>query len=114
MGYIGTQSRGFSIRCLRFKPCVTARTCKTLASGRWLAFAGWELNALDSIEKFLFVTSNFLLSQAYPGATCKNLPQRSYPSSETDSAAALAIPDLAALIFSTYCSGIRVDFHPPA
>ena len=47
-----------------------------LASGRWLAFAGWELNPLDSIEKFLFVTSNFLLSQAYPGATCKNLPQR--------------------------------------
>jgi hypothetical protein len=46
-----------------------------LASGRWLAFAGWELNPLDSIEKFLFVTSNFLLSQAYPGATCKNLPQ---------------------------------------
>jgi len=27
-------------------------------------------------------------------------------------AAALAIPDLAALIFSAYCSGIRVDFHP--
>jgi hypothetical protein len=41
------------------------------------------------------------------------------PYSETDSsrpvaAAALAIPDLAALIFSAYCSGIRVDFHPPA
>jgi hypothetical protein len=29
-------------------------------------------------------------------------------------AAARAIPDLAALIFSAYCSGIRVDFHPPA
>ena len=29
-------------------------------------------------------------------------------------AAALAIPDLAALIFSAYCSAIRVDFHPPA
>jgi hypothetical protein len=29
-------------------------------------------------------------------------------------AAALAIPDLVALIFSAYCSGIRVDFHPPA
>ena len=28
--------------------------------------------------------------------------------------AALAIPDLAALIFSAYCSGIRVDFQPPA
>jgi hypothetical protein len=40
-----------------------------LASGRWLTFAGWELNPLDSIEKFLSVTSNFLLSQAYPGAT---------------------------------------------
>ena len=40
-----------------------------LASGRWLAFTGWESNPLDSIEKFLSVTSNFLLSQAYPGAT---------------------------------------------
>ena len=29
-------------------------------------------------------------------------------------AAALAIPDLAALIFSAYCNGIRVDFHSPA
>jgi hypothetical protein len=29
-------------------------------------------------------------------------------------AAALAIPDLVAFIFSAYCSGIRVDFHPPA
>jgi hypothetical protein len=29
-------------------------------------------------------------------------------------AAALAIPDLAALIFSAYFSGIRVDFQPPA
>jgi hypothetical protein len=28
--------------------------------------------------------------------------------------AALAIPDLAAWIFSAYFSGIRVDFHPPA
>jgi hypothetical protein len=27
-------------------------------------------------------------------------------------AAALAIPDLAALIFSAYCGGIRVEFHP--
>jgi hypothetical protein len=50
---------------------------------------------------------------------CKNLPQRSYPSSEADSsrpvaAVPLAIPDRAALIFSAYCSGIRVDFHPPA
>src|SRR5450755_2550141 len=50
---------------------------------------------------------------------CKNLPQRSYYSSDPESsrpaaAAALAIPDRAALIFSAYCSGIRVDFHPPA
>jgi hypothetical protein len=29
-------------------------------------------------------------------------------------AAARAMPDLAALIFSAYCSGIRVDFQPPA
>jgi carbonic anhydrase len=29
-------------------------------------------------------------------------------------AAALAIPDLAALIFSAYCNGIRGDFQPPA
>src|ERR1700735_299455 len=40
-----------------------------LASGRWLAFTGWESNPLDSIEKFLPVTSDFLLSQAYPGAS---------------------------------------------
>jgi hypothetical protein len=26
--YLGTQSRGFSIRCLRFKSCVAARACK--------------------------------------------------------------------------------------
>jgi hypothetical protein len=44
-----------------------------LASGRWLAFPGWESNPLDSIEKFLSVTSNFLLSQVYPGANT-NLP----------------------------------------
>jgi hypothetical protein len=48
----------------------------------------------------------------------KNLPQRSYPpksgSSRPVAAAALAIPDLAASIFSAYCSGMRVDFHPPA
>jgi hypothetical protein len=41
---------------------------------RWLAFAGWELNPLDSIEKFLSSTSDFLLSQAFPSATA-NLPQ---------------------------------------
>jgi hypothetical protein len=35
-------------------------------------------------------------------------------SSRPVAAAALAIPDLAAWIFSAYCSGIRVDFHPPA
>jgi hypothetical protein len=28
--------------------------------------------------------------------------------------AARAIPDLATSILSAYCSGIRVDFHPPA
>jgi hypothetical protein len=42
-----------------------------------------------------------------------------FPYSETGSsrpvaAAARAIPDLAALIFSAYCNGIRGDFHPPA
>jgi hypothetical protein len=31
-----------------------------------------------------------------------------------DFSAALAIPDLAALIFSAYCNGMRVDFQPPA
>ena len=40
-----------------------------LASGRWLAFTGWESNPLDSIEKFLPVTSDLLLSQVYPGAS---------------------------------------------
>jgi hypothetical protein len=45
-----------------------------LASGRWLAFTGWESNPLDSIERFPFSTSDFLLPQAYPGATAK-VPQ---------------------------------------
>ena len=45
-----------------------------LASGRWLAFAGRESNPLDSIEKFPSATSDFLLSQVYPGATAK-VPQ---------------------------------------
>jgi hypothetical protein len=27
-----------------------------LASGRWLAFAGWESNPLDSIEEFPLLT----------------------------------------------------------
>jgi hypothetical protein len=36
---------------------------------------------------------------------CESLP---------DFSAALAMPDLAALIFSAYCNGIRGDFHPPA
>lgn len=40
-----------------------------LASGWWLTFTGRESNPLDSNEKFLSVTSNFLLSQVYPGAT---------------------------------------------
>jgi hypothetical protein len=31
-----------------------------------------------------------------------------------DFSAAIAIPDLATFIFSAYCSGIRVDFQPPA
>jgi hypothetical protein len=31
-----------------------------------------------------------------------------------DFSAARAIPDLATLILSAYCNGIRVDFHPPA
>jgi hypothetical protein len=29
-------------------------------------------------------------------------------------ASGLAIPDLAALIISAYCKGIRIDFHAPA
>lgn len=33
-GHFGTQSRGFDIRCLRFKSCVTARACK--ARFRWV------------------------------------------------------------------------------
>jgi hypothetical protein len=44
-----------------------------LASGQWLALAGRESNPLDSIEKFPSSTSDFLLSQIYPGATA-NLP----------------------------------------
>jgi hypothetical protein len=42
-----------------------------LASGRWLALAGRESNPLDSIEKFPSATSDFLLSQVYPGATAE-------------------------------------------
>ena len=58
-------------------------------------------------------------SLAYREETRVNLPQRPYPSPETDSsrpvaAAARAIPGLPALIFSAYCNGIRGDFHPPA
>jgi hypothetical protein len=34
-------------------------------------------------------------------------------SSRPVAATALAIPDLAALILSAYCKGIRVDFQPP-
>jgi hypothetical protein len=45
-----------------------------LASDRWLAFTGWESNPLDSFERFPSSTSDFLLSQAYPGATAK-VPQ---------------------------------------
>jgi len=44
-----------------------------LASGRWLAFTGWESNSLDSFERFPSTTSDFLLPQAYPGATAKVL-----------------------------------------
>jgi hypothetical protein len=43
-----------------------------LASGRWLALAGRDSNPLDSIEKFPSSTSDFLLSQVYPGATAKS------------------------------------------
>jgi hypothetical protein len=43
-----------------------------LSSGRWLAFTGWESNPLDSIEKFLPVTPDLLLSQAYPGASLES------------------------------------------
>ena len=38
---------------------------------------------------------------------------KGYPTSRPCADAALAIPDHAALIFSAYCSGIRVDSHPP-
>jgi hypothetical protein len=53
-----------------------------LASGRWLAFTGWESNPLDSFERFPSATSDFLLSQAYPGATAK-VPQQEYPEHRT-------------------------------
>ena len=47
-----------------------------LASGRWLAFTGWESNPLDSFEKFPSATSDFLPPQAYPGATAKVPPAK--------------------------------------
>jgi hypothetical protein len=58
-----------------------------LASGQWLAFTGWESNPLDSIEKFLSVTSHFLLSQVYPGANTNltvgpNRPMETFFSSD--------------------------------
>jgi hypothetical protein len=40
-----------------------------LASGWWLASAGRVSNPLDSDERFPSTTSDFLLSQVYPGAT---------------------------------------------
>ena len=40
-----------------------------LASGGWLALAGRESNPLDSVERFRSNASDFLLSQAEPGAT---------------------------------------------
>jgi len=49
-----------------------------LASGWWLAFTGRESNPLDSFERFPSSTSDFLLSQAYPGAMLKN----SFPGSK--------------------------------
>ena len=48
-----------------------------LASGWWLAFTGRESNPLDSTEKFPSSTSDFLLSQADPGAMLKNSMCRS-------------------------------------
>src|SRR2546430_109041 len=53
--------------------CALPHPHARLASGRWLAFAGRESNPLDSVEKFPSATSDFLLSQIYPGATA-NLP----------------------------------------
>jgi len=38
----------------------------------------------------------------------------SHNQSLPDFSAALAVPGLAALIFSAYCSGMRVDFQRPA
>jgi hypothetical protein len=75
-------ARPFSLRHDRIERregCFQANdTCGALqtdlASGRWLAVAGRELNPLDSIEKFPSSTSDFLLPQIYPGATAK-LPQ---------------------------------------
>jgi hypothetical protein len=48
----GIQYRGFGIRCLRLKWCVTAPHAR-LASGWWLAIAGRESNPLDFSERFL-------------------------------------------------------------
>jgi len=47
-----------------------------LASGGWLALAGRESNPLDSDERFRSNASDFLLSQAEPGATHPNPPPR--------------------------------------
>ena len=72
-----------------------------LASGRWLAFAGRESNPLDSIERFLSPTSDFLLSQAYPGAIS---PQHSVLFVHLD-------PSLPQLPFSLWISGKNTSFQ---
>jgi hypothetical protein len=76
-----------------------------------------QMSAPDAVRSYKALTQ---VERAFRSLKTVDLKIRPItPYSETDSsrpvaAAALAIPDLAALIFSAYCSGIRVDFHPPA
>lgn len=66
--YFGTQYRGFGIRCLRFKWCVTAPACKTgfrLVVGH--CREGVEPSGLQRKVSILYI--GFPLSQVYPGAT---------------------------------------------
>jgi hypothetical protein len=56
----------------------------------------------------------YLVCTGQQRALALNVATHSAIESLPDFSAALAIPDLAALILSAYCSGIRVDFQPPA
>jgi hypothetical protein len=64
------------------------------------------------IEGALHNSRHFLAGTFGKENKATPIPYSETASSRPLAAAVRAIPDLAALIFSAYCSGIRVDFHP--